>query len=328
MKAVLASNGTLKDIETDTPTVAGHDLLVEVDAVSVNPVDTKVLSRAKDSGDEKILGFDAVGIVRDMGAKVEGFEVGDRVWYAGDVTRPGSNAEFQCVDARIVSHAPSALSNAQAAAMPLTLLTAWELLFDRLQLPTADTSPVLLVVGGAGGVGSMVIQLAKQLTQATVVATASRDESKAWVKQLGADHVLDHSEPLSAELAAAGLADVTHVASLTHTDSHFDEVVRMMRPQGRFALIDDPVQPLDISIMKQKSLSLHWEFMFTRPMFKTADIARQGDILKQAAALIDEGKLESTLNTTLSPLNAASLTKAHEQILQGHTIGKIVVTRD
>ena len=327
MKAVLASKGQLKDIETAQPSAGKHDLLVKVSAVSVNPVDTKVLARAKDSGDEKILGFDAVGIVEALGSDVEGFKVGDRVWYAGDVTRPGSNAEFQCVDARIASHAPASLSDAEAAALPLTALTAWELLFDRLQIPAVFDKRVLLIIGGAGGVGSILIQLAKNLTKATVVATASRDESKAWVTELGADYVLDHSEPLSAELAAAGMKDITDVASLTHTDEHFDEVVRMMRPQGRFALIDDPAKPLDISAMKQKSISLHWEFMFTRAMFKTDDMPRQGEILQQVASLVDQGKIRSSLNQTLSPMNADTLSQAHELIRSQRTTGKIVVTR-
>lgn len=327
MKAVLASQGQLQDIDIEKPSPTKHDLLVEVHAVSVNPVDSKVLARAKESGDEKILGFDAVGIVQEVGSVVKGFKVGDRVWYAGDITRPGSNAEFQCVDARIASHAPISISDAEAAALPLTTLTAWELLFDRLQMPAVFDKRVLLVIGGAGGVGSMLIQLAKTLTKATVVATASREESKAWVTELGADYVLDHSEPLSAELAAAGLNDITDVASLTHTDEYFDEVVRMMRPQGRFALIDDPALPLDISAMKQKSISLHWEFMFTRSMFKTEDMSRQGEILKQIAKLIDAGKIRTSLSQTLSPINAQTLSQAHEQIRSQRTTGKIVVTR-
>lgn len=328
MKAVLASQGQLKDIDMEKPAPGPQDLLVEVKAVSVNPVDTKVLARAKDSGDEKILGFDAVGLVVDTGAEVTGFKAGDRVWYAGDVTRPGSNADYQCVDARIASLAPKSLNDAEAAALPLTSLTAWELLFDRLHAPAIYDDRVLLVIGGAGGVGSMLIQLAKQLTKATVVATASRDESKAWVKKLGADYVIDHSEPLRAGLAAAGLADVTDVASLTHTDVHFDEVMRMIRPQGRFALIDDPAAPLDISAMKQKSLSLHWEFMFTRAMFKTADMHRQGEILAQVASLIDDGQLHTSLSKTLTPLNAETLTEAHKLVLGQHMTGKVVVSRD
>ncbi|MCC5879928.1 MAG: zinc-binding alcohol dehydrogenase family protein [Idiomarina sp.] len=327
MRAVLASHGQLKDIETDKPSPGPHDLLVQVNAVSVNPVDTKVLARAKDTGDDKILGFDAVGTVVDMGAEVKGFTAGDRVWYAGDVTRPGSNAEYQCVDARIASIAPQSLNDAEAAALPLTSLTAWELLFDRMHCPAVYDDRVILVIGGAGGVGSILIQLAKKLTKATVVATASRDESKAWVKNLGADYVIDHSEPLSAGLAAAGLADVTDVVSLTHTEVHFDDVMQIIRPQGRFALIDDPATPLDISAMKQKSLSLHWEFMFTRTMFKTEDMRRQGEILAQVASLIDDGQLRTSLSKTLSPINAETLTEAHQLVLSQHMTGKVVVSR-
>lgn len=328
MKAIIAAKGQLNDVEIDAPEPAAYDLLVEVKAISVNPVDVKVLTRAKDGGDRKILGFDAVGVVQALGAKVNGFAVGDRVWYAGDVTRPGSNAELQCVDSRITSHAPKQLTDAQAAALPLTGITAWELLFDRLQMPVDDEKRVLLIIGGAGGVGSMLIQLAKALTKATVVATASRDESKAWCKELGADYVLDHSEPLGAELAASGLRDVTDVASLTHTDEYYEEVVGFMRPQGRFALIDDPVKGLDISLMKQKSISLHWEFMFTRPMFKTSDLARQGEILAELAKLADSGQVRSSLSQTLTPLNAATLIKAHEMISTQRTVGKIAVTKE
>ncbi|RUO32344.1 zinc-binding alcohol dehydrogenase family protein [Aliidiomarina soli] len=337
MQAIVARKGELVDVEMAKPSPQEHDILVQVQAVSVNPVDTKVRMRAKQSGDEKVLGYDAVGIVEAVGEQVEGFKPGDRIWYAGDVTRPGSNAEFQCVDWRIVSHAPKSLSDAEAAAIPLTVLTAWELLFDRLQLTsdasddagdTASSERVLLVVGAAGGVGSMLVQLARQLTKATVIGTASRPESKDWVSRCGAHHVIDHSEPLSAGLAECGLSDITDVASLTHTDSHFDELVRMLRPQGRFALIDDPEQALDIGSMKQKSLSLHWEFMFTRAMFKTADIQRQGDILKQAARLIDSGRLQTSLQQHLSPLNAATLEQAHQQLMSQRTVGKVVVTRD
>ena len=327
MQAVIATQGELIDCTIEMPEPGANDLLVEVQAVSVNPVDVKVLSRAKAGDEKQVLGFDAVGIVRETGAQAQGFRPGDRVWYAGDITRFGSNAEFQCVDARIASQAPTNLSDAEAAAMPLTLITAWELLFDRLQLPTADPNAVLLVIGGAGGVGSILIQLAKQLTKATVVATASRHESQAWVNKLGADFVLDHSHSLQDELKAAGLADVSHVASLTHSGDHFETVVDLLRPQGHYALIDDPAEALDIRLMKQKSLSLHWEFMFTRSMFSTTDIERQGDILRQAAVLFEEGKLHSTVTQSFSPINAATLKRAHQLILQGHTVGKIVVTR-
>lgn len=330
MQAIQAHDGQLIDIEMADPVPGEYDLLVDVSAVSVNPVDLKILQRAKASGDSRILGWDAVGTVTAAGAKVDGFEIGDRVWYAGDVSRPGCNAQLHCVDARIAAKAPSELTDNEAVAMPLTTITAWELLFERLQMPRGDAAKgrVLLVVGAAGGVGSVLIQLARQLTQATVVATASRDESKQWVKEMGAHYVLDHREPLSAELAASGLADVTDVASLTHTDEHFAELVGMLRPQGRLALIDDPVEPLDISSMKQKSLSLHWEFMFTRSMFKTQDMQQQQQILQQAAELLQDGQLRTTCTTTLRGLNAATLQKAHDLIKSGHTQGKVVVCRD
>lgn len=330
MQAIEAYQGQQSDIETSDPTPGEQDLLVAVSAVSVNPVDVKILERAKASGDRKILGWDAVGTVQAVGDAVEGFSVGDRVWYAGDVSRPGSNAQLQCVDARIAALAPKSLSDAQAAAMPLTTITAWELLFERLQMPrgAASNDRVLLVVGAAGGVGSVLVQLARQLTQATVVGTASRPESKQWVQNMGAHHVLDHSQPLSAELAAAGLGDVTDVASLTHTAEHFAELVGMLRPQGRLALIDDPLEPLDINSMKQKSLSLHWEFMFTRAMFKTADMQQQQGILREAAQLLESGQLQSTCTTALRGLNAATLSQAHALVQSGHTQGKIVVCAD
>lgn len=327
MRAVLASKGELEDITTDKPTPDEHDLLVQVKAVSVNPVDTKVRERAKVSGDDKILGWDAVGEVVAVGSKVSLFSVGDRVWYAGDVTRPGSNAEFQCVDERIAAKAPANVPDTQAAAMPLTAITAWELLFERLQIPGDDSGKdrVLLIVGAAGGVGSMLVQLARKLTKATVIGTASREASQAWIEELGAHHVLDHSMPLSAELASLGIKDVTDVASLTHTDDHFNELVRMLRPQGKLALIDDPEQALDISGMKQKSLSLHWEFMFTRPMFKTEDMAAQHKLLSELSDLVDNGVINSTLGENMGTINAANLDKAHQRLKTESTIGKLVL---
>jgi zinc-binding alcohol dehydrogenase family protein len=330
MNAVEAYQGQLADIEMDDPTPGEHDLLVEVSAVSVNPVDLKIRQRAADSGDRKILGWDAVGRIKAVGEKASGFAVGDRVWYAGEVSRPGSNAELQCVDARLAAKAPQNLSDADAAAMPLTSLTAWELLFDRLQIPRGEAGKerVLLVVGAAGGVGSVLIQLARKLTQATVIGTASRGESREWVKKMGAHYVLDHSEPLSAELATTSLGDVTDVASLTHTTEHFAELVGMLRPQGRLALIDDPSEPLDINSMKQKSLSLHWEFMFTRGLFKTADMIKQQEILQQVAKLVDDGELCSTRSRSLQGLRAATLEQAHRLLQSGHTQGKVVVCRD
>lgn len=327
MQAVVTRQGELIDVELPQPEPKPADLLVRVTAVSVNPVDTKVRERSRDSGEDKVLGFDAVGIIEAVGSEVKQFKAGDRVWYAGDVTRPGSNAQYQCVDARLASLAPNGVSDAQAAAIPLTALTAWELLFDRLGFTEGGSSDrTLLVVGAAGGVGSMLLQLARTLTKAMVIGTASRAESKQWALKCGAHHVVDHSEPLSAGLAEQNLGQITDVASLSHTSSHFDELVRLLQPQGRFALIDDPIEPLDINAMKQKSLSLHWEFMFTRSMFQTQDISRQGEILQRVSELLQSGQLTTSLQQELSPLNATTLEQAHQQLRSQHTLGKVVIT--
>lgn len=328
MKAVGYTTGPLTDFETDRPEPGPQDLLVQVRAIAVNPVDTKIRARVTPEGDEpKILGWDAVGEVIAAGEKVRRFQLGDRVWYAGDATRPGCNAEYQCVDERIAAVAPDSLSDAEAAAMPLTTITAWEMLFERLRLPrdAASSGRTVLVVGAGGGVGSMLVQLARQLTQATVVATASRPQSRQWVSDLGAHHVLDHSRSLQEELAQTGLSDVSDVASVTHTDQHFADLVAMLRPQGGLVLIDDPAEPLDIMRMKQKSLSLHWEFMFTRPIFQTPDMVAQHELLSEVASLIDKGTLKTTLGEHFGTINAANLERAHEAMKSGHTVGKVVL---
>ena len=328
MKAVGYTDGPLFDFEADKPVPGPRDLLVNVDAIAVNPVDTKIRGRVKpEGGTPKVLGWDAVGRVAAVGAEVETFKTGDRVWYAGDVSRSGCNAQFQCVDERIAALAPNSLSNAEAAALPLTTITAWEMLFDRLQLPGGDDGAgrVLLIVGASGGVGSMLVQLARQLTRATIIATASRPESKAWVERLGAHHVLDHSQPLQPQLAGIGLADITDAACVNRTGEHYADIVAMMRPQGRLCLIDDPVEPLDIKLMKQKSLSLHWEFMFTRALFKTPDMKAQHALLSQVAQLIDKGSLQTTMGEHFGVINAANLERAHEAMKTEHTIGKVVL---
>jgi zinc-binding alcohol dehydrogenase family protein len=318
----------LEDIELPQPSPAGRDLLVKVSAVSVNPVDTKVRKRAAPpAGEYKVLGFDAVGEVVEIGDEVSTCKIGDRVWYAGDLTRSGTNAEYHLVDERIAGKAPQSLSDAEAAAVPLTAITAWELLFDRLGLrqddKTADMR--LLVVGAAGGVGSILVQLAAQLTKATVIGTASRPESQAWVKELGATHVLDHSKALSAELSKTGLTDVTHIAALTHTDQHYDQMVEIIAPQGKIALIDDPAGGLDIMKLKQKSVSLHWEFMFTRSMFQTADLAEQAALLNKVSELVDAGKIKTTMGENFGSINAENLIRAHAKIESNTAIGKIVL---
>ena len=317
----------LADVEIDTPVPGPRDCLVEVRAIAVNPVDIKIRQSVKaEPGEQRILGWDAAGVVVDVGDEVRDFIVGDEVWYAGQVDRPGCQAEFQCVDERILARKPERLNFAEAAALPLTSLTAWEILFDRLELqrePQRDQR--LLVTGGAGGVGSILLQLARHLSSATLIATASRENSRDWVQRMGAQYVLDHRNPLSAELTRAGLEDITHAASLTHTDTHFPELVKMLRPEGRLALIDSPSQPLDVVSMKQKSLSLHWEFMFTRSLFRTENMARQGQILARVAELVDRGDIESTMTRHLGQVTAENLREAFDIIQSGQSIGKIVL---
>ncbi|WP_263770415.1 zinc-binding alcohol dehydrogenase family protein [Propionivibrio soli] len=318
---------SLVDIELPDPVATGHDLLVEVHAVSVNPVDVKVRMKATlAAGEPRVLGWDAAGIVRAVGEKVTRFKVGDRVWYAGQIDRPGSNAELQLVDERIVGPVPTKLDFAEAAAMPLTALTAWELLFDRLKVQEADPTQEnrLLVVGAAGGVGSILVQLARRLTGLTIVATASRQETRDWALEQGAHYVIDHHQPWAEQLAQLGIGDVTHVASLTHTGSYIPQIVDVLRAEGQLGLIDDQAQ-LDIMPFKAKALSVHWEMMFTRPVFKTSTLARQHDILRKVATLVDAGVVRTTLARRIQGINATNLKEAHAQIETGTTRGKIVL---
>lgn len=319
---------SLIDVELPQPVPQGRDLLVKVEAISVNPVDTKVRQRADPNGTDKVLGWDAAGTVVAVGADVTLFRPGDEVFYAGAIDRSGSNAQFQLVDERIVGRKPSTLDAAQAAAMPLTSITAWELLFDRLQIPRGSTprTGVVLVVGGAGGVGSMAIQLARRLTNYTVIGTASREETQAWVKELGAHHVVDHRGDLVAQVKAVAPQGVDVVLSLTHTEQHFRSLVELLKPQGKLALIDDPTTPLDITLLKQKSLSLHWEFMYTRSLFHTEDMQAQHLLLNEVADLVDAGVLRTTLRENLGPINAENLRRAHQQVESASTIGKVVLS--
>lgn len=319
----------LLDADLPEPEPTGHDLRVRVAAVSVNPVDTKIRRGVKPAaGQPKVLGWDAVGVVDAVGDAVTLFKPGERVWYAGDITRAGSNAEFQCVDERIVGRAPATLSDAEAAALPLTAITAWELLFDRFGV-TPETRGTLLIVGAAGGVGSILIQLARQLTGLAVVATASRPATHDWVSELGAHQVIDHRQPLAAQVQrlvdGGQIAPVTHVASLTQTDQHWDQLVELLAPQGKIGLIDDPAAPLDVMQLKRKSLSLHWELMFTRSLFHTADLQRQHELLNRVADLVDAGRVRSTLAQHFGTITAANLRRAHAQIESGTTLGKIVL---
>lgn len=315
----------LVDLELPVPEPGPRDLRVAVHAVSVNPIDTKQRrSIAPPDGTARVLGFDAAGIVDAVGTGVTRFRPGDAVFYAGAINRPGSNAEFQCVDERLVGRMPASLNFAEAAALPLTALTAWELLFDRLLLARNDADARLLIVGGGGGVGSMAIQLARTLTAAKVIATASRAESRDWCLALGAHAVVDHRRPLDAELGALGISSVSHVLSTTQTHTHWPAIVELIAAQGRVALIDDP-ELFDFRLGKRKSMSLHWESMFTRSLFETADMAEQGRILDEIAKLLDAGHLRSTLREIRGAITAAHLIDAHRQIETGSTHGKLVL---
>ncbi|MGB6241212.1 MAG: zinc-binding alcohol dehydrogenase family protein [Castellaniella sp.] len=317
----------LVDIELDRPDPGGHDVLVQIEAIAVNPVDTKIRQRVGPEGaDWKVLGWDASGRVVSVGAEVSRFKPGDEVFYAGALTRPGTNSEFHLVDERIVGHKPATLDHAQAAALPLTTLTAWEMLFDRLDVrrPVPGAANAVLIIGGAGGVGSMAIQLLKALTDLTVIATASRSDTQEWVRSLGADHVVNHRQPLAPQLSALGLGSPAFVFSTTATAQHLADVVELIAPQGRFGLIDDP-DTLDISGFKRKSVSVHWEFMFTRSMFGTADMDAQGRLLDELARLVDAGRVRSTLTQRISPINAENLKQAHTVLESGRACGKIVL---
>ncbi|WP_436861625.1 zinc-binding alcohol dehydrogenase family protein [Acinetobacter haemolyticus] len=322
----IASTDSLVSIEIESPVARGHDLLVRVQAISVNPVDTKIRKNVSpESGQWKILGWDAVGIVEAVGEKVSLFKIGDEVWYAGALNRQGSNSELQLVDERIVGHKPKSLNMIEAAALPLTAITAWEMLFDRLQVPhTAPENTTILVIGAAGGVGSITIQLLKQLTNLTVIGTASRTETRSWIEQLGADYVLDHRQSLAEQIKQLNLTAPKYVFSTTQTDQHLADIAELIAPQGHFGLIDDPEQ-LDIKLFKSKSVSVHWEFMFTRSMYQTEDMIKQSELLNQVSQLVDDGLIKTTVSQVLSPINAENLITAHQQIESGSTKGKIVL---
>lgn len=323
----LSRADALIDVELARPSAKGHDLLVQVQAVSVNPVDTKIRQNRPADGDgPAILGWDAVGEVVEVGSDASLFKPGDMVWYAGAINRSGTNAEYHLVDERIVGRAPASVAAAQAAALPLTTLTAYEMLFDRLRVndPVPGAAPAVLIIGGSGGVGSIAIQLLRALTDLTVIATASRPETKDWVRALGAHHVVDHSEPLAEQVAALGLGQPGYVFSTNQTGTYIEQIVELIAPQGRFGLIDDP-EALNIMPFKRKSISTHWELMYTRSLFQTPDMTRQHDILNEVSALLDAGKIKSTATETLGKINAANLKKAHE-ILESNTArGKLVL---
>ena len=318
---------SLVDIELPTPTPEARDLLVEIRAVSVNPVDYKVRRSAAPSGEEwKVLGWDAAGVVVATGPDATRFKPGDEVFYAGSITRPGSNAEFHLVDERIVGRKPASLDWSQAAALPLTALTAWETLFDRLEVtrPVSGASAAILIIGGGGGVGSIAVQIARRCSDLRVIATASRAETADWVREMGAHHVIDHSRPLAPQIADLGLGAPALVFSTTHTGEHALAVADLISPQGRFALIDDP-ETFDIMAFKRKSVSIHHELMFTRSIYQTPDIAEQGRILDAVTDLVDAGRIRTTLTERLGPINADNLKAAHARLEAGTVRGKIVL---
>jgi zinc-binding alcohol dehydrogenase family protein len=322
---------SLQDIELEKPVARGLDILVKISAIAVNPVDYKIRKNVNPTQSKyKVLGWDAVGEVVAVGDDVTRFKIGDSVYYAGDLTRDGSNAEYQLVDERLAALKPKNLSNAEAAALPLTTITAWELLFDHFglkkQTPGSITpsKDIILVVGASGGVGSILVQLIKNLTGATVVATASRPATKAWAEALGADFVIDHSQALVPQVKALEIGHITHVAGLTHSDDYIESYIELLKPMGKIVLIDEP-KTVDILKLKPKSLSLHWEFMFTRSMFQTDDMVEQHNLLSEVAGLIDAGLVKTTLGKHLGNINAQNLREAHTILESGTSIGKIVL---
>ena len=323
---------SLTDIELPQPVATRRDLLVKVKAIAVNPVDYKIrLNVASEDNNYKVIGWDAVGEVVATGEDARQFKPGDAVYYAGDLNRQGSNAEYQLVDERLVGSKPKSLSDAEAAALPLTTITAWELLFEHLSLQqqspgsTEKSDEVMLVVGAAGGVGSILIQIAKAITGATIIATASRESSQAWVKKLGADYVVDHTKPLQPQIDDLGIGQVTHIASLNGTGYYFESYIDLLAPFGKIAMIDDPSKPLDVMKLKLKSLSLHIEFMFARSMFNAADMDEQSKLLNRVADLVDQGYIQTTSGKNLGTINAENLKTAHQELESGKAIGKIVL---
>ncbi|MHB8667760.1 MAG: zinc-binding alcohol dehydrogenase family protein [Burkholderiales bacterium] len=319
---------SLLDLELATPGASGRDLLVEVKAISVNPVDTK--RRApKDlvENTPRVLGWDVAGVVKAVGPDVSLFKPGDAVYYSGSITRPGCNSEFHLVDERIVGRKPANLGFAEAAALPLTTITAWEGMFDRMGISTtgADAGKSLLIIAAAGGVGSIAIQLAKKLAGLTVVATASRPESAAWVRALGADHVVDHNQDLAPQLLALGMKEVDYIFCLNNTDRWLPAFAPVIKPLGKICAIVSATKPVDLTPLMGKSISLAWEFMFTRSTFQTPDMIEQHNLLDATAALLEAGKLKTTLSTHLGKINAANLKRAHKLLEGGHTLGKIVL---
>lgn len=318
---------SLQDITLDKPIAKGRDLVVKIDAVSVNPADAKAREiMPAPEGGWAVLGFDASGVVDSVGSDVTAFKAGDEVYYSGSMTRPGTNSEFHLVDERIVGRKPKSISHAHAAALPLTTLTAWEALFDRLDIrrPTAQGGNIILIIGGAGGVGSIAIQLLRELTDMTIIATASRPETQEWVRELGAHHVIDHREALTPQVEALGLGAPGFVFSTNQTEKHIGDIAELIAPQGRVSMTD-PVGNIETQPFVMKSVSLHFELMFTRALFQTTDMAEQGKLLSEVADLVDAGRIRSTATQVAGKIDAATLKMAHAQIETGKARGKIVL---
>lgn len=326
----IENSASLMDFELPKPKATGRDVLVNIHAIAVNPVDTKIRKpKDKIESEPKILGWDAAGEVVEVGSEVTLFNVGDLVYYAGDVTRSGCNAEFQLMDERIVGHKPASLSFEEAAALPLTSVTAWEALFDRLGIAenaTKNQDKSILIIGGAGGVGSIAIQLASKVAGLQVIATASRHETIQWVKELGANHVVNHYQDLVLQMKALDIAEVDYIFCCNNTDTYFKAMAELIKPQGKICSIVETEAPVDLGLLKNKSVTFVWEMMFTRAMYKTADMIVQHQILDRVAALIDAGTLKTTVNEIKSPINATNLRAAHAQLEAGKTIGKIVLS--
>ena len=321
---------SLMDIDLPKPTATGRDVLVRIHAIAVNPVDTKIRKpKDKVEVEPKVLGWDAAGEVMEVGSEVLLFNVGDAVYYAGDVTRSGCNAEYQLMDERIVGHKPKILSFEESAALPLTTVTAWEALFDRMGIvedAAKNKDKSILIIGGAGGVGSIAIQLASKVAGLKVIATASRPETIAWVKTLGADYVINHQQDLISQMQAVMIPQVDYILCTNDTDAYFQTMAALIKPQGKICSIVETTAPVDLDLLKSKSATFVWEFMFTRSLFKTADMIAQHHILERVAKLIDQGTLQTTVNEIKSPINAANLRKAHAQLESGTTVGKIVLS--
>ncbi|MBN2790669.1 MAG: zinc-binding alcohol dehydrogenase family protein [Candidatus Delongbacteria bacterium] len=327
MKAVIYNGNEFQVIEKETPSPSGRDLLVRIKAISVNPIDTKVRKILEGTNSSKILGWDAAGIVEAIGDEVKNYKVGDKVFYAGDINRDGSYASHQIVDERITGIKPENLSYEESAAMPLTSIAAWEALFDRMNIdPEKDKGKRILIIGGAGGVGSIAIQLAKKVAGLKVITTASREESKNWCKSMGADGVLDHRKDLKAEMEQLKIDNFDYILCLNSTDHYFKTMSEIIKPQGKICSLVSTEKDHDLDILKKKSVTFVWEFMFTRSMFTTEDIGEQGIILNRISKLLDKGRIKSTLSSTQDVISVEILNRSHQLLQSGKAIGKISIS--